>query len=276
MHISHTQTNVGSIVEGVENKALFDEGFVKQLRDLVSERLVVAIRGLNYLEDSVLAKFVSQFGAPITPFTRRLQSSGVVHLRTKYKLGGDIKNRFSATSWHIDYSYLKHPAAYSSIFCVNPSGDDVKTHWYSMYGMLEGLEKRLVDGLSKRFALHYGGYDKKSANISLIARLVADKTLHPLLMRSPVNQRPVLYYNDSNVKEFVDVPPGVEAETRAKIRSQLESGSDRYTHTWRSGDLVLFDAIGGIHRRDSLGDSGIRHMKQLSVSTPILFESQAI
>jgi alpha-ketoglutarate-dependent taurine dioxygenase len=50
----------------------------------------------------------------------------------------------------------------------------------------------------------------------------------------------------------------------AELHAHQNQPEFRYTHQWRVGDLVLFDAMGLMHARDRFDPHTRRYMRQMS------------
>jgi alpha-ketoglutarate-dependent taurine dioxygenase len=91
--------------------------------------------------------------------------------------------------------------------------------------------------------------------------------VHPLVVRHPRTGRVALY-----VSEFVADIEGMDHEAAQRLVVQLLAGATRpdrtYRHDWQPGDLVIFDTIGTVHRRDVSRHDEARTMRQLSTVLP--------
>ena len=86
---------------------------------------------------------------------------------------------------------------------------------------------------------------------------------HPAVMVHPETGRTALY-----VSEFVSHFEGLDIEeSRSIVRELLTFATvpERvYSHAWQVGDLIVFDTVGTVHRRDNLRTDQRRTMRQLS------------
>ena len=87
--------------------------------------------------------------------------------------------------------------------------------------------------------------------------------LHPLARRHPDSGRTALYVN-SLVAGF----EGVEHAAGRELLDELVAHATRperlYGHAWREGDLIIFDDVGTMHRREPSDPDQLRVMRQLS------------
>ena len=86
----------------------------------------------------------------------------------------------------------------------------------------------------------------------------------PMIMRHPETGREALYVSPGNTSRILDLP---EEESEALLGELFEHSTQRqsiYRHDWQVGDLIVFDALGGMHRRDRFDANDRRYMRQLS------------
>ena len=87
---------------------------------------------------------------------------------------------------------------------------------------------------------------------------------HPVVLRHPDTGREVVYVSKGLTREII----GLERSESNALLKQLHQHATRpdavYAHEWEVGDLVVFDALAGLHRRDSWDPHQQRVMRQLS------------
>jgi taurine dioxygenase/pentalenolactone F synthase len=86
---------------------------------------------------------------------------------------------------------------------------------------------------------------------------------HPLVVRHPRTGRRALY-----VSEFIAGIDGMDDDDAHQLAVDLIAHATTperiYRHRWQPGDLLVFDTIGTIHRRDLSHHGETRTMRQLS------------
>jgi taurine dioxygenase len=95
---------------------------------------------------------------------------------------------------------------------------------------------------------------------------VADR---PVVLRHPDTGREVLYVSPGNTTSIVGFS---EHESRALLDdlfAHATQPSNVLCHEWQVGDLLVFDAFGGMHRRDRFDPNDRRYMRQLSTLTDV-------
>ena len=185
--------------------------------------------------------------------------------------------------WHTDYSFLPTPARETLLeaFVLPPSGGPA-TYFCDMYAAWEALPEATRKQLSGKRATHaamasasYLGRAQRRCNDG-DAVIRAERrnpraslpggggpAIHPLVMRHPRTGRPALY-----VSEFIAGIDGMDDGDAHRLTVELLAHATTperiYRHDWQPGDLLVFDTIGTVHRRDLSHHGEARTMRQLS------------
>jgi taurine dioxygenase/pentalenolactone F synthase len=186
-----------------------------------------------------------------------------------------------ALPWHTDYSFLPTPARETLLeaLLLPPSGGPA-TYFCDMYSAWETLPeatRRMLeslaathDAMASASYLHPGALTDPDAAARAEQRNPRMRlpggggpATHPLVVRHPRTRRAALY-----VSEFVAGIEGMDDTEAHQLVVDLLAHATRpervYRHEWRPGDLVVFDTIGTVHRRDLSRHDESRTMRQLS------------
>ena len=276
----------GAEVHGLDLTREVPPDVIEQLKEALREHLVLLFRGHVSPTDPELIRFARNFGdlivgttflgdrvehPEILPITNLLDDEG-------YPLGTGAAVEFP---WHLDYSYLDRIAKESFIDAVELPRAQSSTYFCDMYMALESLPEEQVKEFRTMRAHHdlrefvKGAEDREE--IEEAQRLKNERDLksgverprlpehdRPLIMRHPETGREALYVSPANTRWIFDLP---EDESAAQLGELFEHSTRPefiYRHDWQVGDLILFDALGGMHRRDRFDANGRRYMRQLS------------
>jgi taurine dioxygenase len=155
-------------------------------------------------------------------------------------------------AWHSDFSFLERPPSYTLLHAVDVPRTGGDTVFTSMVAALEHLPadlRAIVDQPDARGvhtardayapklqALHDG---LRSMDIQT-DESANEAREHPLVCTHPTSGRPVLFFNQTYVRDLA----GVDGDTRALMHRLHDHSTDhRFTvrHRWRDGDLVIWD-----------------------------------
>jgi taurine dioxygenase/pentalenolactone F synthase len=282
---------LGAEVRGWDPARSLADDELAALRDTLDSRLVLVFRGHPQPSDEQMVRLGSSFG----PVFAGGDSYGVPMphpkvLQVSNELGTDGYEVGVAGSgalpWHTDYSFLPTPAQETLLeaLLLPPSGGPA-TSFCDMYAAWEALPEDTqvrLDGLvATHDAMASAAYlqaagevgdpeaGARAAQRNPRVRLPGDggPAVHPLVVRHPRTGRTALY-----VSEFVADIDGMEHDEAHRLVVGLLAHATRpqrvYRHEWQPGDLIVFDTIGTVHRRDlSRHDEG-RTMRQLSTLVP--------
>jgi taurine dioxygenase len=274
MTVIPTGAALGAEVRGVDLRAL-DEGQVHAIHRAWLEHQVLLFRG-QALGIADLLAFSRLFGdldlAPIQEDGRRFVDG---HPEI-YVVSNVVENGVTIGSlgsgeavWHTDMSYVPHPPKASALYAIEvpPSGGD--TSFCSMYAawdtLPEGMRQRLR-GLRLKHDATYnsGGYVRQGVVATDDVR-VAPGTWHPLVRVHPETARGALFLGRRR-NAYLDE---LSLEDSDALLDELWAHATResltWRHSWKVGDLVLWDNRCTMHRRDSFDASARRVMYRTQI-----------
>ncbi len=248
------------------------------------EHLVLVFRGHDSPSDAELVRFARPFGdlvkgtewfgdivefPEILPITNRIGEDGIA-------LGTGGAAEFP---WHADYSYVPRPGKESFLDAVELPAHPPATCFCSQYVALETLPAALAAPLRGRSAHHSiteyepeegpeilaGMADKRARDERLgIERPDYPQAVHPVIFRHPETGREALYVSPGITRFLLDMPRDESDDLLAELHAHSTRPERVYAHEWQAGDLVVFDTVGAMHRRDGWATGEPRFMRQLS------------
>jgi alpha-ketoglutarate-dependent 2,4-dichlorophenoxyacetate dioxygenase len=164
--------------------------------------------------------------------------------------------------WHTDASFQDPPGRYSMLHArVVPSvpADTEFADMRAAYDELDGEIQRQVDGLR---AHHSIAYSRQTLGFQFSKEEEAQLkgAVHPLVRTNPRTGRRSLYLA-SHASRIVDWPV---PEGRLLLRDLIEHATQPrfvYRHSWRPGDLVIWDNLATMHRGRPFDD--VTHRREL-------------
>lgn len=280
---------MGAIVTGWRPEVNLGDGELATIKEALRNRLVLVFRGQPEIADLDLIRLAARFGdllkgseflrdagdhPEILPVTNILDDKGIPK-------GTGESNKID---WHSDYSYVDRVGKESFLNAVILPKHPPRTSFTDQYHALESLPASQVEALRSLKAFHsvtnIVAGDEIEARIgeTFRAKVARDEELgisrppipeaeHPIVVRHPDSGRELLYVSPQITRHVVDM---ARSESDALLR-ELHEHSTRpefvYHHEWQTGDLVLFDTLGTMHKRDPWDASEPRYMRQLSTVT---------
>jgi alpha-ketoglutarate-dependent 2,4-dichlorophenoxyacetate dioxygenase len=174
--------------------------------------------------------------------------------RRMYSLGNRL--------WHTDASFQDPPGRYSMLSAKVVPSVPADTEYADMRAAYDALPAELKATCEGLRAHHSIAYSRQTLGFefSETERDALKGAVHPLIRTLPRSGRRSLYVA-SHASRIVDWPV---PEGRLLLRDLIEHATQRqfvYRHSWRVGDLVIWDNRATMHRGLPYDDS--RHRREL-------------
>jgi alpha-ketoglutarate-dependent taurine dioxygenase len=275
---------VGAEVRGVDLSQPVPDDVAEALRNAWSKHLVLLFRDQEMTPEQYL-EAARIFGKPQVGAARKyfekagtldtLHTLPVPEVSVLSNLDGEgrpVKENAGLGSlevvWHSDNSYIEQPPAGSTLYAREiPDDGTGKTSFNSQYLAYEELPADL------RAAIE-GKRSKQDASRNSAGTLRpgvkkpekpedVPGPMHPLIRVHPVTKRKALYLGRRRVypSQFID---GVSHEESEALLDRLwaHATQDKYkwTHTWRVGDMLVWDNRAAMHYREPVNSDQRRVM----------------
>jgi len=226
---------------------------VASLGAALDDHCVVVLPGQDLAPDAQV-ELSHHFGPPAeTPFVGTMADQPEVIRVIKEAEEADAFNFGGA--WHSDFSFLPSPPSYTLLHAIDvptTGGDTVFTSMVAALEQLPGDMRTAIDKPGSRGvhtardayspklqALHDG-----LGSMDIRTDDSANEALeHPLLCTHPTSGRPVLFFNQTYVRDLTGLDLDEHATALLRHRLHDHSTDHRFTvrHRWRNGDLVIWD-----------------------------------
>lgn len=239
---------LGAEVRGVDLARALERGEVAELRQALSDHLVVTVPEQAMSLDD-LERLTDQLGGrAVTPFVKPLPDRPFVIRVLKER---DDRLNF-ANAWHSDLSYLAAPPSFTLLYAQEVpefGGDTLFQNQVLAYETLSDGLKATLRGLravhSAGPAYGTGGYldrvkDKMSTEIAPSAEAFAECS-HPAVVRHPESGRAALYLNGVYTQRF----EGWSAADSQPLLQHIYRHATNENFTcrvrWAKGTLTIWD-----------------------------------
>jgi len=264
----HDRDTLEQIRAGMDEYAVlvFHEQFLTD-----DEHIAFAQRfdGLLHTKTGISALQKSRLGNEALADISNLDETGNIlktdDRRRMYGLGNRL--------WHTDASFQDPPGRYSMLSAkvIPPIGADTQfADMRAAYDALSAELKAQLDGLRVHHSIAYSrqvlGFEFSEKEQDILKGAV-----HPLIRVLPGLGRKSLYVA-SHASHIIDWPV---PEGRLLLRELIEHATQPqfvYRHTWREGDLVIWDNRATMHRATPFADGKfrreLRRVTTLDVTPP--------
>jgi alpha-ketoglutarate-dependent taurine dioxygenase len=230
-----------------DRQALLSGGHSQQIRDLLEQRGVLIFRGLN-LEDQEQLAFSRTLGDVIP------QGEKGIYKITLDEKESDTADFIRGTfCWHIDGTIDEVPTRASMLSPVKLSeigGQTEFANTYAAYDDLPASEKKAIDKLKvvhKQETLQRKIFPNPTE--AQLERWRSRATrIHPLVWTHRSGRKSLVLGLTATSIE------GMSLEQGRSLIDKLQEWASRpqyvYRHSWRMGDLLIWDNTGVMHRVD--------------------------
>jgi len=272
---------LGAVVHGVHVTGDMDQARSEELWRALDAHLVLVLRGHEIPSWEELLAFGRRFGhIPKTGLTSGahpdhneiLIVSNLVEDGRRIGVGDA-----DWMGWHTDYSFRPRVSQVGFLEAMevpaSGGGQTLFTDMYALYESLAPEERRRLHSYRVRHALRTG-YEESieeelQGEVSLggsteeIQPEEGTSTVHPLIARNPRTGRQSVYVSSLNTKRIVDLSPDDSRKLLDDLLSHAGDPRYTYAHTWRPGDIVMWDQLGTIHAKRPFDPAERRVMRQV-------------
>ncbi len=273
---------LGAWIRGWDPAEPLDDGDSALIVDALGTHGVLVFRGQRQPTDEELVAFVDHFGEPIKGSEWFRNAGALPEILPVTNVRGRDGTRLgvegaSDLEWHADYSYAATPGKISFLNAVELPAEPPRTYFCSMYRAFETLDAELQERLRGLRAVHsIADYMAEPArefaakvardDAAGIERPAIPEAEHPVVVRHPDTGREILYVSRGITRGIVGMERAASSALLKQLHLHATASDQVYGHDWQIGDLIMFDTLGTMHRRDSWDPTQRRLMRQLSTA----------
>ena len=245
------------------------------VRAAFEEHSVLVLRDQDVTDDAQLA-FSRRFGPlEVTKVGSAGYGSNLVILKTLDEEGNVVpeEHRVALENkanqlWHTDSAFKRVPALASVLSSRIIPGRGGETEYVSTRLAFERLDPSLQRRLENSFAWHEYAYSRGKIAPDLASpaeRAALPPQCWRLVWKNPVNGRKALYLA-SHAYAIEGMEPIAAQELLAQLIDAATAPGHGYLHTWRKGDVVMWDNRATMHRGRPWPASEPRYMVRTTIS----------
>lgn len=260
---------VGIEMSGVTARELLGPDGAESTRRALQWHGVVVYREINIDDDELLA-FTRMLGIPLVQSTGEhrhpeIQTITLDPAKTNAVLASYRQGNFH---WHIDGATLAIPQKATLLTAreVDPAGGDTQfASTYAAYEALPDKEKRQIESLqvihSFAHAQALANPDATEADRAAWDRVPARQ--HPLVWKRSTGRKSLVL--GATAGEVVGWSPERGRELLDRLLTWVTQPRFTLRHTWRRGDLVIWDNTGMLHRALPFEPTSVRLMHRTTL-----------
>jgi len=272
MTITITPINdqMGASITGITGAEAATPEVARQLQGALDEYGVVVLPELNISDDDLaaLARLLGEVVLP--PYGALADHPEISPVTRDPALDKLARYREANVNWHIDGTTSDAPDKMTLLTARRTAedgeGNTEFANTYAAYRALPDDDKALIDGLRVRFSADsaYRKVDPNPSEKAVAQWATVPKSEHPLVWKRQDGRRSLVM--GSTAEAVIDMP---DDEGQALLRRLLDWATQpefTLSHSWREGDLVIFDNTGLLHRAMPYSATSPRLMHRATIA----------
>lgn len=275
IRIENHDAALGARITGADLAAPLDQDALAAIREAWHQRLVLVFPDQN-IDDNDLIRFTRHFGeldppgpnpygAPFLPEHPEINVISNV-------MEGDkpIGNLGAGEAiWHADMTYIDNPPAGAVLMALEIPKGEGNTYFANMYAAFDALDRDLKSLITGKACVHDATYNSagmiRKGYHEVTDPREAPGARHPLVIRHPDTGRPALFLGRRR-NAYIE---GYELGESEDLLDRLwaHAGQDRFalTHVWAQGDVLMWDNLAVLHRRDAFDEAARRILHRTQI-----------
>jgi len=273
---------LGAEVRGVDISRPLDAATLGAIQQAWDTHLVLVFRNQR-LSDPHLLAFIRCFGEldppgpnPYgAPFLPEFPELNVISNVTEN--GRPIGNLGAGEAvWHADMTYIEIPPKASILHALEIPGAGGDTCFANMAAAYEALPDNLKQRIEGKRAIHDAAHNSagmlRKGYVEVTDVRDTPGARHPLVMVDPQTGRRALFLGRRPHAYIMGLEVAESEELLDALWDHVDDPAFAWCHSWRVGDLLMWQNLWVLHRRDAFDESArrIMHRSQIKGDRPIL------
>jgi taurine dioxygenase len=240
---------LGAEIRGWHPSQGEDEADVAAIKAAFLQHHLLCIRTAP-LKPWTFARVARHFGEPQLQLLRDLRDDTapeVSILDSTYKTPEDKPDdltRVRLSGWHTDDSYFDVPAKATLLQALAVPKTGGETRFCNTRKAYEDLSDEQRGRLDRLRAVH--SYDTRRAPARAQARSEVEKqetpdVVHPLVRTHEETGKKAIYFNSNRTDSIIGMQRDESDALLDWIHQHITQAQYRYDHSWRTGDILLWD-----------------------------------
>jgi taurine dioxygenase len=273
--IRNLDAALGAEVRGIDLSKALAQCEVDAIEDAWRRRLVIVVKGQR-LTDPQLLTFSRRFGEldppgpnPYgEPFNKEFPEINVIS--NVIENGKPIGNLGAGEAvWHADMTYIDVPPKAAILYGLEVPPGQGNTYFADMFAAYEALPEALKQAAQGKVAIHdasrnsAGMLRKGFKEVTDVRQTVGAR--HPLVRTDPQTGRKALFLGRRPNAYVVGVDVAESDALLDALWAHVAEPRFAFCHEWEVGDLLMWNNLSVLHRRDEFDPNSRRVMHRTQI-----------
>jgi len=249
---------------GVDLSRPLDDAIFREIEDAFHDNVIVFFRGQTLTNERHI-EFSRRFGELEIHIVKKYLLPGCPEIllvsNIKNAAGDHIGLADAGFTWHSDVSYRRNPSRCSLLYAKEVPhrdgvalGDTIFANCIAAYEALPSAMKKRLDGLRAVHRYSSRRRVENSPRPKLTAAQIAETpdVAHPIVRTHPFTGRKAIYITAGECIGIVSengqsMPEDEALDLIAELDAHCIKPEFLYRHSWRVGDLVMWDNATAMH-----------------------------
>jgi taurine dioxygenase len=167
--------------------------------------------------------------------------------------------------FHSDTPYNEHPIKATMLYAIDIPSWGGETLFSNCYKAAEALPEDVIRRVSGRHARHIFDYEVRFKPESGFDPTSHPHAIHPVFRKHPESGRSSLFASELMTDTIIGLPDDESRELLELMFSVLRRNDFIHAHTWRPGDLLMWDNRCCNHARNDFPRDERRLLRRLTL-----------
>lgn len=259
---------LGARIDGVDLSRDIDSGTLDAIRAAWRDHLVIVVPGQS-LEPERQIAFGSHFGGLQEIRTRQNaadKGQGFMYVANRSVDGMEGFLPDGEMQFHTDQCYYDTPSRATILHAIEVPNKGGNTRFANAARAYDNLPEATKSRIADLNAVNAYDYDTDSTHKPEKVRDDAPQAVHPVVIRHPESDLPLLYVNRLMTFGIVGMEKVESDALLDELFTALETEDNVYEHVWTPGDVVMWDNLATLHARTDFDPAEARVMRRTSVA----------
>ena len=276
MEITATGAALAAEITGVDLATALDTATVEAIKSAWDAHLVLLFRGQK-LSDPDLLTFSRHFGELDPPgpnpygttFLPEFPEINVIS-NVKDAQARPIGNLGAGEAvWHADMTYIETPPKGATLHALEVPVGQGDTHFANMVRAYEDLPAELKRAVEGRKAIHDAAHNSAGMLRKGYEEIDDPRKTpgahHPLVREDPASGRRALFLGRRPHAYVIGMEPAESDALLDRLWAHATQEKYAWVHKWQPGDLLMWQNLWILHRRDGFDDNARRILHRTQI-----------